>query len=240
MIKILIKIHNVVQKALCDACGAKLSHEDQTNADGTPSATHHGLLQNRFGYGSPLDGIDNALAKLDLCEACYIKAFDALKLPISQYSTPWHLRVRTEAFEIASDLPFDNEKNDRRGAYYAPVWCCKFCDWTSSGKGFAIPVHRCEAIAKIEGIRVGCDICQGRIPDLRYDPIYSEREDAWIHFRIPDRGSENIPCKASPIMTELMRKEERIDPKWKAQLDASEKLLEGRREERQKGPQEEA
>jgi hypothetical protein len=219
----MIKIHNVILKALCDACGAKLSHEGQTNADGTPHGTHFGELRNEFGFGSPLDGLDDPTAKLVLCEACYTKVFKALNIPISYYDTPWHLRVGLGAFEVSDDKPFDNEKDDRRGAYHAPYWVCKFCDWLSTGHGYSIPTHRCESITKIMGVRQdSCGVCTKPASEVSYsDPLYSEREDAWVHHKKNSSDSEH--CKASPLMLELMRKGERIDPEWKARLDAARK-----------------
>jgi hypothetical protein len=218
----MIKKHTIVDKALCDACGARLSHEDQTNPDGTPSGTHYGELNNHFGYGSPLDGIDDPLGHLHLCEACYAKVFKALNLPIGYRDRPWHLRFRTEAFEVSDDKPFDNEKDDRRGAYYAPVWVCKFCDWFSTGHGYSIPEHRCENHDRIMRVRqADCSVCTSPLVEgqpSHYDPVYSEREDAWIHYQY--RGNDSVPCKASPIALELMRKEERIDPELKAKLEA--------------------
>lgn len=219
----MIKIHKVILKALCDACGARLSHESQANSDGTPSATHYGELNNHFGYGSPLDGIDNALGRLHLCEACYLKAFKALNLPTSQWEVPWSLQVRSEAFETADDKPFDNEKDDRRGAYYAPVWVCKFCDWWSAGHGYSIPEHRCENIDLLLDAQKSCAICTNSLLEdgrpVYSEPLYSDCKDAWVHRKINDF----VPCEASPIMLELMRKGERIDPEWKAKLDATER-----------------
>jgi hypothetical protein len=216
----MIKKHAIVDKALCDACGARLSHNDQANPDGTPSGTHFGELTNHFGYGSPLDGLDDPLGKLHLCEACYGKVFKALNLPSGYRDRPWHLRFRTEAFEVSDDKPFDNEKDDRRGAYHAPVWVCKFCDWWSAGHGYSIPTHRCENHNKIMGVRQdACGVCTSPLVEgqpSHYDPVYSEREDAWIHYKY--QGNDSVPCKASPIMLELMRKEERIDPELKAKL----------------------
>jgi hypothetical protein len=218
----------VILKALCDACGAKLSHEDQHNADRTPSATHYGELTNHFGYGSPLDGIDDPTGKLHLCEACYTKAFKALGISIGYRDTPWNLRVGTACFNIADDKPVSPDADDFREAYWAPLWSCKFCDWTLGGRGYSMPRHQCENVNRIMGVRQdSCGICTLTPPidgePSHYDPVYSEREDAWVHYKY--QGHDSVPCKASPIALELMRKGERVDPEWKAKMDASERAI---------------
>lgn len=219
----MIKIHKIVLKAICDACGVKLSHEDQKNADGTPSGTHYGELTNHFGYGSPLDGLDDPLGKLHLCEACYGKVFKALNLASGYRDRPWHLRVGTSVFNVDDDKPLGEGADDFRAAYWAPVWRCMFCDWTSTGRGYSIPEHRCKNHDRIMGVRQdSCGVCTSPMVDgcpSHTEPLYSEREDAWVHYK--DRSNDSVPCKANPIMLELMRKEERVDPKWKAQMDAS-------------------
>jgi hypothetical protein len=217
----MIKRHTIVDKALCDACGARLSHEEQENADGTPSGTHFGELTNHFGYGSPLDGLDDPLGKLHLCEACYGKVFKALN--IDYRDRPWHLRVGTSVFNVDDDKPLGEGADDFRAAYWAPVWRCMFCDWRSTGHGYSIPTHRCENHDRIMRVRqADCAVCTNPLVEgqpSHYDPIYSEREDAWIHYRY--RGNDSVPCKASPIALELMQKGERVDPEWKAKLKAA-------------------
>ena len=129
----MIRIHNIVKKAFCDACGGQLSSEDQVRPDGTLRGVHHGELIGHFGFGSKRDDIDNSLRKLDLCEACYDKVFRALNLPDSQYDTPFYLRVGWEGFYIDNDSPHNNEAGE---IYHAPVWHCKFCEWTEGGRGY--------------------------------------------------------------------------------------------------------
>ena len=215
----MIKRDSVVRKALCDACGKPLSSEDQHHADGTVRDVHYGELNNEFGYGSRLDGIDNALGKLVFCEDCYIKIFKALNLPPSQWETPWHLKVISSAFDEVDDKPFDQNRDDRRSAYYAPVWRCVFCNWTEYGRGYSIPDHSCPNVTKIKAARKdSCGACQGHVPDVRTDPYYSEQRDAWVHFRTPDTKGEDTLCTANPLMIQLMREGERVNPEWKARM----------------------
>lgn len=72
-----------VESATCDACGADLA----------PNAFHHGVLQSRFGFGSPLDNVGGA--ECVLCEACWRKACALLGLD------PSTLERRTATVTVA-------------------------------------------------------------------------------------------------------------------------------------------
>ena len=223
----MIQIEKTVAKGLCDACGKPLSSECQTRKDGTPHGVHYGALENHFGFGSNLDGIDNYVSRLVLCEGCYTKAMKALNLPLSQHQTPWHIQFRTERFG----------ENETGKYWHEPVWSCTFCDWTEKGRGYSIPSHACANVEKIlVETHKTCGLCRGENAVYQSESIYSEREDAWIHIPKPDteHPREDSLCQTSELRLSLMRAGERIDPEFHRKVMAGEELLEKRRKEREK------
>jgi len=220
----MIRSKKVVQKAICDACGAALSTKYQEGPDGKPRAAHYGKLVNSFGYGSELDDPEDSLSNLDLCEECYKKCFRALNLPQCTCSVPSHLRVYLTAFWTDNDQPCGEKAEVRREIYHAPEWVCLFCDWKATGRGYSLPDHRCETLNKVRGESTSaCKFCRGEDPKFRFVPTYAERHDRWIHHKL--EGVENVDCAASDAWIGAMRPGTRVDPKWLARVKADEEAL---------------
>lgn len=229
----MIRFRKIVKRAICDACGARLSTDGQENDDGTPSAVHHGELKNRFGYGSDIDTMDSVTASLDLCEECYKKCLEMLRIPLHQLMIPaYHLKIIGEHRLLKNDESFAGQKNEE--LYYTYGWGCRFCDWTDFDHGLRLPEHRCENVRKIDFERgAKCQTCSGPDDHYRVLPSYSEVSDSWVHYvkRPAAQEDEPVPCSASALALSLMKQDERVDPEIKAKFEA----LDAARKARKKG-----
>jgi hypothetical protein len=219
----MIRKRVVIKKAFCDACGKKLSGEGQENDDKTTRDVHYGRLVNEFGFGSDLDGVDNTLGTLDLCEECYKKCFAVLKLPLSQHQVPfYHLKLVGEHRLLENDQPFNGEVG--KELYYVHGWACKFCDWRDLDHGMSIPEHVCSTKKLIDARRdEQCLYCAGKHPEFDFEPLYSERADAWIHYPVVGHLQNPPVCGANEFILSKMHQEGRINPKFKEDLDRLDK-----------------
>lgn len=141
----MIKQTKVIQKALCDACGTKLSTASQRNDDGQAYDAHRASLTNEFGYGSPLDYCDGRIPRtFHLCEECYKKACDALGLPWCESKIDEKgLSLDHRMLMVKDDTPFDVVLNNKGEVYHLPVWRCENCPWEVQTTSYKIPEHVC-------------------------------------------------------------------------------------------------
>jgi hypothetical protein len=202
----MIREHRVITKALCDACGAKLSSECQENPDGTIRGVHFGRLQNHCGYGSDLDAIVDSARSLDLCEACYLKALAALGVP-QEFHIPEHLRLGSSMRLVDTDEEFNGQVN--REIYHVPVWTCKYCDWFLMGKGKALPDHLCDTVKETEAkCKELCNLCRGQdVGDYDVNAFYSQKDETWVHSN-KVKSMETMICNGREIRAAKIRKGE--------------------------------
>ena len=189
----MIRKHIVIKRAVCDACGKPLSSEGQKNPDGTAHAVHYGVLKSDFGYGSPYDGE----VEHEVCEACWKKALDALRLPINAniHTTPVY--CQQEPFRLKDGKPFKGERGVE--IYHTPVWRCYFCNFVSKGHG-SMPEHACK---KWKGLmakcKKACPTCRRGNAGWPF-PAWRAHSRRWSHLL-----GGPVPCNAHDILMAAMR-----------------------------------
>ena len=130
----MIRKHDLIKKALCDACGKPLS----MTYDFDNGQVHWGALTSHHGYGSDYDCIDQTRTK-DLCDECWVKVHRALNIPLNPSEKPQYLRLEWNPHRIDTDEPWDGSTGVE--IYHKPTWHCNLCDW-SGNSGHSLPDHR--------------------------------------------------------------------------------------------------